>query len=228
MRKLKTLLIFALMLAMTSEGYSQIFGVKGGLNLANMLVKDEGKIDTKMITGFNLGATAEFPITEMFSFETGLQLSTKGTKRTINLSSHNDYIYEYKAKLTYLDIPLTAKATFDVSGVKLYGVFGPYIGIGLGGQTYEDGEGTKIKWGSYQGTDELDFDDNGNLIYDESDDFKRLDYGLIIGAGVELKAIQIGLTYGLGLANISPDTSDGIKVSNRVLGISVGYRFGKK
>ncbi|HZK95253.1 MAG TPA: porin family protein [Prolixibacteraceae bacterium] len=227
MKNFGTLLIFALMLTMTSEGYSQIFGVKGGLNLANMQAKDDiGNLDTKMITGFNLGATAEFPLSKMFSFETGLQLSTKGTKRTE--SSPNGIDTDYKAQLTYLDIPLTAKATFDVSGVKLYGVFGPYIGIGLGGQTYEDGEGTKIKWGSYQGTGELDFDDKGNPIWDDSDDFKRLDYGLIIGAGVEIKAIQIGLTYGLGLANISPDTSDGTKVSNRVLGISVGYKFGKK
>jgi hypothetical protein len=31
-----------------------------------------------MKTGFHIGATAEFPLTEIFSLETGLLLSTKG------------------------------------------------------------------------------------------------------------------------------------------------------
>ena len=44
---------------------------------------------------------------------------------------------------------------------------------------------------------------------------------------MEFNAIQIGITYSLDLANISNYTEEGKEVYNRVLGISVGYKFGK-
>jgi hypothetical protein len=62
----------------------------------------------------------------------------------------------------------------------------------------------------------------------ENDDFKRLDFGLVAGAGVEINSILIGVSYGYGLANISSYTADGTRVSNRILSVSAGYRFGAK
>ena len=95
--------------------------------------------------------------------------------------------YEFKYNLIYLDIPLTAKASFNVGDAKIYGAFGPYIGIGLSGtvkselsfagETESDSE--IIDWGSDENNDEL----------------KRLDYGLTMGVGVEINSIQIGITY---------------------------------
>jgi hypothetical protein len=49
-----------------------------------------------------------------------------------------------------------------------------------------------------------------------------------MGARVEINSILIGANYGLGLANISNYASDGSSVHNRVLSISVGYKFGGK
>jgi len=62
----------------------------------------------------------------------------------------------------------------------------------------------------------------------EYDFLKRLDFGLTGGAGIEINFIQIDLSYGLGLANISSYTNDGDKINNRVLGIFLGYKFGGK
>jgi hypothetical protein len=47
-------------------------------------------------------------------------------------------------------------------------------------------------------------------------------------AGVEINSIPIGVNYGLGLANISNYANDGSRVNHRVLGISVGYKFGRE
>lgn len=214
MKNLSGLFVIVFVLTLATESFAQNFGVKGGLNLSTMLMKDNDKTysdDFKMKPGFHIGATAEFPMTEMLSFETGLLLSSKGFK----LSREG---YEGKVSLTYLDIPLTGKAFFDIGDIKAFGVFGPYVGIGLSGKekfddTYEgemETEERDVEWGSDA----------------EESDFKRLDYGVIIGAGVELNAIQIGLSYNLGLANISPSTEDGYKVSNRVLALSIAYKFG--
>lgn len=217
MKNFGTLLIFAIMFTLTTESYSQTFGVKGGLNLSNMHMKDNDETyddNNKMNPGFHLGATAEFPITEMFSFETGLLLSTKGAKQSYK---YGGGVMHESINLFYLDIPLTSKATYDIGDTKIYGVFGPYLGMGLSGKLkYEETGGTAttedVKWGSSS----------------SDDDLKRFDYGLIFGTGVEINSIQIGLSYGLGLANISSEFSNGKKIKNRVLGISAGYKFGGK
>jgi len=224
MKYLANLLVVVIVCTMTTELFAQNFVVKGGLNLSNMIAKDDEETysdDFKMRPGFHVGAAVEFPINEMFSFETGLLLSTKGFKMSEEETYDGEtYKFEEKINLLYFDIPLTAKATFDLGGAKIYGVFGPYLGMGLSGkEKYEvtidgetDTEEEDIEWGS-----------------DEDEDFlKRLDFGLTMGAGVEISSIQIGLTYGLGLANISSYNDDGTKVNNRVLGISVGYKFGGK
>ena len=206
MRNLKKAFIFALMLTLSYQGNSQTFGIKGGLNFANMTVKDfVGNFDTKMLTRLNLGLTTEFGADKKLSFETGAFLSMKGAKQNYGTG-------EGSYKITYLDIPLMAKLKFNTEGVKFYGKFGPYLGIGLGGQMYDNGAGTKIQWGTSE---------TGSAEY-----LKKMDYGINIGTGVEFGVVDMGLTYGMGLANIS-GMGDDTKIFNRVLSLSVGYKFGK-
>ena len=214
------LIVIAIIMA-TNKLFSQEFGIKAGFNSSNMhIVSESWVLSSKMKTGFHIGATAEFPLTEIFSLETGLLLSTKGfTLKQLFTKEVHGYNYESKVNLSslYLDIPITAKASSYIGGTKIYFVFGPYVGIGLSG-TIKGGEivdgvttsyENDIEWGS-----------------DIDSDFKRMDFGLIIGTGVELNSIQIGLNYSLGLANIFPQNN--VKFRNRVLGISVGYKFGEK
>ena len=197
--------------------------VKGGLNFSSMLLKgDESTIgtDIKSKPGFNVGITAEYPVFGLVVFETGMLFLTEGAKS----SSENTYsggIYKTNTTLNllYLEIPLTAKTYFNVGQSKIFGAFGPYIGLGLIGKSKGEiilpGETNSydrdINWGSGQG-----------------DEIKRLDYGLTAGAGIEISNIQIGLSYNLGLANISTITDNGLKLKNRVLGLSVGYKFRRK
>jgi hypothetical protein len=214
------LILIVVVLTMTTESFAQKFGIKAGLNLSNVLIKDN--YDTysdnlKMHPGFHIGATAEFPFSEMMSFETGLLLTTKGYKYN---ESEADYEYSEKASAYYLDIPITAKASFNVGGPKIYGLLGPYVGIGLTGKYKSEGnyygqtfsETEDIKWGSDPDVDHL----------------KRLDFGLLGGVGAEISSFKVELTYGLGLANISSYTEDGTTLKNRVLSLSVGYIFGGK
>ena len=60
---------------------------------------------------------------------------------------------------------------------------------------------------------------------EDNDDLKRLDMGLTFGGGVEINAIMLGISYDLGLANISSYQQDGATSKNKVLKFSVGYRF---
>lgn len=200
--------IVVALLAIATGSYAQTFGVKAGLNLSNMVIKDDDHTysdDYEMKPGFHLGPIAEFPINDMLTFETGLIISAKGFK-------YSEDSYDMKLNLYYLDIPLTAKASYDAGFGKIYGLLGPYLGIGLSGKSVYGDEDEPVDWGS-------DSDD---------DDLKRPDFGLTVGAGVEINSILVGLSYNFGLANISPDSDGGFKINNRVIGISVGYKFGAK
>ena len=215
MKNTGKLLIVVLMLCWSFISFAQpIFGVRAGLNLTTMLSKDDetnygDENNFKMRPGFNVGPTAEFPINEMFSFETALLLSTMGVNGEYDYGGGNS---KESLSLLYLNIPLTAKAVFDVGGTKVFGVFGPYLGYGLSGKWKSDEFGDEdVKWGT--GTE---------------DHFKPFDFGLQIGAGAAIKFIEISLSYGLGLANIASDTGGGTMEKNRVLALSVGYKFVKK
>ena len=213
--KISMVLLISLLCVQTN---AQTFGLKAGLNLSNMLEKDNDDTysnDYKMNPGFHIGGSFDIPINDLLSFESGLLLTTKGAR-----VEEEDMGFSLKAKINlyYLDIPLTLKASHEISeGLKLFGAVGPYVGIGLIGKTKvtfeflgeEDTEVEDVKWGSNE----------------NSDDVKRLDMGLTFGAGVEIKSIMLGISYDLGLANISSYQDNGATRKNKVLKFSIGYRF---
>lgn len=213
MKNLLKLLIVFIALTMTTRSFAQLkYGVKGGLNVADML--EEANDETYSYgskVGFHLGATAEYSISEKFAIEPGLFFSTKG--------------YEYDlsgvtitSNINYLEIPVNGIYKINVRKAKILINAGPYLGYALSGKMNaseaifgenEDSKEQKIEIGSDK----------------ENDDIKALDFGLNIGAGVEFKSFTIGIQRGIGLANLSPDTDNGHTIKNNVLGISVGYKF---
>jgi hypothetical protein len=211
MKNFGKIFFFLVAVACSNSLFSQAFGLRGGLNLANMTFNsdsdDSDDFDTDMLIGLNLGVAASFEVSSGLMFETGLGLSQKGFK-----VSEDDATVTWRAN--YLDIPLTLKKMF--AGDKVFVQAGPYLGFGISGKSkYKfDGktEDEPIDWGS-------DKDD---------DDQKRLDFGLTFGAGAMVTdKIQVGLNYGLGLANVSPYSENGYKETNQVIGITVGYSLAK-
>jgi hypothetical protein len=228
MKTIIRLSVIIVLIITTSESLAQTFVVKAGFNLSNMFVKNSevllpynntnGKY--RMNPGFHFGGVAEFRVGDLFTIESGLLFTTRGTILvTKEPFGSTTLVTKDKHNLYYLDIPLTAKVPFSIGECNFYGSFGAYGGIGLIGNiktkaTFGDlveTEKRSIKWGLE------------GINYD----LRRLDYGLTFGAGIILNSFQVGLSYNLGLANISPVSAFGYKISNRVLGISVGYMFGE-
>lgn len=202
-KNLFKLLIVVLMVSMTSESFAQTYRVKAGLNLSTMIFRfDKGApvSPDKLNYGLNLGATAEFPINDLFSFETGLLLSYKGAKM--------DGIIARTASLSplYLEIPLNIKETYKINGGKVYGAIGPYLGIGIYGIGKYENTTEKIVWGT-----------------SAASDLKPFDFGLSFSGGFEIDVFQLGLNYGLGLVNIANINNTTVK--NKVIGITIGYKF---
>jgi len=199
--KLIFLVVFALFVQIAN---AQVFGIKGGLNDANMSFSSNGiSISPKAIIGFHFGPVAEFELNDNISFNTGLLYSLKGFKMN---ASTLGFSTESTEKINYLEIPLNVAYKHPIDEkIKIFGQIGPYLAYALSGKDKTDGTTTDITFGS------------GGM--------KRFDLGLGIGAGVEFGPIVAGLGYQFGLANLA-DSSDG-KVKNKVLQISVAYMFRK-
>jgi hypothetical protein len=224
MKKLMGLLVVVFICSLAAESIAQNIGLKGGLNFAKMYMKVDDETysdDFKMNLGFLAGVAVEFPLSGFLSFESGLYVSTKGYKIleehgfTDNGETHSNS-FKSTANPVYVEIPVMTKIYFDLGGARLYGSAGPYAGIGVAGKVKSaftmdgetESESEKINWG-----------------YGEDDVFKTLDFGILLGAGIDLGVPQIGISYGYGLANIWSDNS-GIEVKNRVLSFTVGLKFG--
>ena len=200
-------------------GVSQTLAVKAGGNLSKFHISDNdvtysgsGSVYSPIV-GAQVGVGAELAITEVFALEAGFRVQARGVKR----NAPQEYSgWEAKYNLIFLDFPVMGKAALHLGDISLYGAAGPYVGLGLIGWERLGGGGgdstsvstASIPWGS------------------DSDNFKRLDYGLNFSIGAELSTVQVSLNYGLGLANVSAYTDNGFAVRNRVLGVSLGYRLG--
>jgi len=180
---------------------AQTFGLKGGVNIANMTFSASGmSISPKSIVGIHIGPVVEFKLQESLYFNTGILYSLKGCKADFEGVNSTE-------KLNYLEIPLNIAYKFATSETsKFFVQAGPYLGYALSGKDKTDGETTDIEFG-----------DGGA---------KRFDFGVGIGLGLEFGQLVPSVNYQLGLANINDDTD--IKLKNKVFQISVAYMFGGK
>jgi hypothetical protein len=220
MRNAAILLIIFVLISLSSETFSQCLGVKAGLNLSTIHSKNKNS-NINLKPGFHLGVTAELPIDEIFTFNPELLLSSKGyiyNPKAEDIGGGQTIDLKEKANIYYLEIPLLAKTTFKIGKNKIYFNLGPYVSIGLFGNIVSESKSsidfangsskTKISWGG-----------------ENYPSYNRFDYGIASGGGIEIKAFRIGLSYDLGLAQTIPNTMNDNKITNQVIGISVGYKF---
>lgn len=122
----------AIMAFAFTNAQSTRFGVKGGLNISNIV---GGDIDnTKSLVGFHVGGLAEIHVVEKFYIQPELLLSAQGAKFDGPFGSDGDL------KLNYLNIPVLAK--YYVVDKKFSVEAGPQLGILLSaksdGQDFKD------------------------------------------------------------------------------------------
>ena len=154
-------------------------GVHGGANFASSgLGAGYNKGDVKMVTGFNLGATATYKFTDMLGLTGGLFYSMKGYKYS-DMNIRNEECQGH-----FLDVPILATYFWEVAptvGIEV--LAGPYFGLNVGGKVTADYPWRDDKF---------------------SDAFKSLDYGLQLGVGatfLQHYMVNASYQYGLGLDN---------------------------
>lgn len=229
MKKILMLAVLTVGMMFCANAQESGFGVRASMNLSNVNNKYDGEIesgaskseyeyDFKNRIGFKIGVIYDWGLSESFYIQPGLYFTTRGAKYE---DSDEDYKYEEKWNLNYLQLPILASYRIALSdNVKWHINAGPYLAYGLGGkvkweETY-DGEKDK---GDYKAFDTSDEDTDGG-------DLKRFDAGLSFGTGVSINKFYIGLTYDLGLTNIADkDGWEDYKMKNRNFSIGVGFNF---
>lgn len=187
------------------------FGIKGGMNLSTYSGKGVN-IDSKF--GFNAGVTIDFAITDEFYILSGLELTTKGGKKEFKDGGiFGEQYANKKIKLTinpmYLQLPLHVAYKYEVADdLKVVLEAGPYFAYGISGKATVKYDGFKEKANIFGSSD-------------QDLDFKRFDFGLGIGAGLEYDRVGIKVGYDFGLIKIA----EGAKAKNGNLYVSLGYRF---
>lgn len=224
--------LLASMLLLCNISEAQVrFGIKTGLNLANIAYSDDyieyseealgGDISTGMALNFHLGGMAEFDFGHSVGLSLGLQLNGKGGSLDAEGEIFGQsYTVTSTVRPLYLQIPVAL--TFRRKG--FYAGVGPYIAFGVGGKVKST---AKAGGQTEKGSDSLDFGS------DASDAFSKIDYGAGLELGYEFNSIRLSAAYNLGLANVLP--KDGVeagddldldfKYTHNVIGFSIAYLF---
>lgn len=177
--------LFGLVTANAQETKSQSsnakFGVKGGVNFTNLYVDKVD--DTNMLTSFNVGIFAEFPLSQGIAIVPEINFSRKGSEVENTILTET---YKSKFKLSYIEVPVLLKVNL-AENFSLHA--GPYAGFLIDAKTdvvNENGDNVET----------FDYD---------TDDFNKLDFGLSAGLGFDFNALSIGARYNHGLSEIDKD-----------------------
>lgn len=214
----------------TMSGSDARFGIKAGVNLAKYHASgtDESSAYNDAAEnnlGFNVTAFADFGVANNFFIQPGISLQNKGVKfESEDTDGSSTASGSLKQNVMAIEVPINAVLripTGDAGAVQISA--GPYIGFNISGKNkYTGSFSSPILTGETDGDDDLSFGSGTDK------DLSSTDFGANFGLAYRTNSgFLVGANYGLGLSNLIPKdarSGDG-KLSNRVLGFSVGYSF---
>lgn len=207
--------------------------VQGGLNLANITKTNDGQTEkNNILPSFNVGILGRLPVADMFSIESGLLLTGRGSKAETYFNGGNDYV-KSRFNPLYLEVPLNAvvKIPFGAKETNVFFNAGPYVAMGIGGKSRRDSKFGPLVSSS---TSNIQFSNDDPFTSQQEDArydrLKRFDFGLNFGGGLQFQHVIFKVNYGLGLAKINSTQSDNTandKNKYRTLSFSVGIPLSK-
>lgn len=188
------------------------YGIRAGNNLS-CFIGSGTRQNSKYLNGLSAGVTIDIRFGRLFMLMTGLDFLQKGQKTDIlEYGDYDNIIGSEKSQLNYVQIPAriairTKIQTFDNNNMYLRIFAGPYFAVGIAGKTTSILNDVKYKYDSF----------SGNM-------FKRCDYGIGFGAGIDSGYITIDAGFELGLARIS-NRADVKNLRNATLYATLGCKF---
>jgi len=178
------------------------YGVKAGLNLANLTGDDVE--DSKIKLGAAIGGFAIIPLGDKLSVRPEVLFTQKGAKYK---ESEDGVDYTGKSKMNWLDIPILA--VYQVADA-ISAFVGPYFDLYLGGERTFKIEGDGV---SFEGDEKI-----------EGDDINSLGFGLIFGGAYGVaENIDVEARIALGLTSLHEEET----VKNFGIQVNANYYLKK-
>lgn len=229
--KFRHLSIAALLTVTTYASQAQKVQIRGGVNLANVSVTNDGRVnESNQLSSFQVGFVADVPLVKnLLSLQPGVLYTGKGAKVQNGTEGQNGY-YRQSFNPRYIEVPLNlvVKAPFSKQGGFFFGA-GPYVAVGVGGKVKTDGQ---VLGAEYDFERDIRFSNDDPTTFTEEEGtglgvVRRFDYGINGTAGFETKNLALGVNYGLGLAKLQSGTnsSDNANNKNRVWSFTLGFKL---
>ncbi len=148
------------------------FGVVAGLTSASTKIRD---FETKNVTGYQIGVAYKIPLVLGFAIQPGVVYSTKGTGFEQSMAGIKAIKFDTSAG--YLEIPVQVQWGPDLLAFRPYVLAEPFLGCKLNSKQ-------KLSIGDHV----LDLTSRENKM-------NVFEYGLGLGAGIELGPAQLSFKY---------------------------------
>lgn len=215
--------------ALAQGNRSESFIIKGGLNMANISVTDNGRVDeANQLHTFHAGIAVDFPVTAAFSIQPGILYTGKGAKTSVGNEGSNFY-YKASSNPMYIEVPLNFIGKIPLTQTsRFYLGAGPYGAVGITGKNKV--EKTILGVRSYSNSDIVYSNDDPTTSQEENYGYgklKRFDYGLNLMTGFEFPGVIVGANYGYGLVKINSGTDNNAndQGKHRILSLSFGIKI---
>ncbi|NII85526.1 MULTISPECIES: outer membrane beta-barrel protein [unclassified Pedobacter] len=246
---MKKLLLSASVILLATGAFAQTkmtgetsrFGIKAGVNLSKFHAGGDDNAanafndNAKNNVGFNVTAFGDFGVGNNFFIQPGVSLQNKGNKfeSTGTSTVGNNTITttsSIKTNLMAIEVPINAVfriPTGDAGAVQISA--GPYIGFNISGK--DKGQTTITTVNNSNNTSATVTNSNDrDLSFGSANDknYGSTDFGANFGLAYRTNSgFLVGANYGLGLTDLTPKDrqANSNKLTNRVLGFSVGYSF---
>lgn len=216
----------------TAQAQSPSFGLKAGLNVANISFEDEDDffdipgIDKQPRLGFVGGVTADVPFSSSFGLRAEVLYSQKGYAVHFDPSQVEALTRggfdegTVTAKIDYLEVPVLANVMFPMQNgleIGLQAGLAPAfkLSTGVGCSGFEDSNACE------------DFEADEN----DPDGIKSFDLGGALGLTVGAGPFAVDARYTMSLTTIDEDDGSGIfdpvDARNGVVSLTGVYRFGR-
>lgn len=215
-RKLLFCALFTVMVLGASAQVQIDWSIKAGMGMGN--ITGSSMASPKVTLAYKFGAAVECPFDKVWSLQTGIFFSSKGTNHTI--VEMDGYSAQAQVNALYLELPLMAAARFNIDrNTRIVISAGPYCAWGVGGETKALG----YSWSSSSSRPDWDSGDviEMDTFGDEGLDLRRLDYGVGAGISVEYQHYIIGIDGQFGLCKLKKE----LEAKNLTGFVTVGYKF---
>lgn len=144
-------------------------GLMGGFTSSSTSIKDA---DSKSVSLYHIGVTAEIPLLGGFAIQPGLLYQVKGVSADkFNSIPISKSLESFETKVGYLEAPVQVQWGLDLLAFRPYVFAEPFVGFRLGQST------------------------KGEVADKLKDNLKKVEYGLGVGAGVDVWRLQLSVKY---------------------------------